>query len=162
MEGEYEILKKYFIDKEKENIQLKEELEMLKNKKHKRRSNISFKNGTSHSTHNLASKIVTSSIVETNSNANITTNFQENKMFASTESKDLNLNEINSPVQKFKVKKELDADKNTIPRLSLQSTKFPKSEKKSKIEINPEITAFNSPENSILNDQNFSNTQRRV
>jgi hypothetical protein len=29
---EYEILKKYFIDKEKENIQLKEELELLKSK----------------------------------------------------------------------------------------------------------------------------------
>lgn len=56
---EYEILKKYFIDKEKENIQLKEELNLIKSK-----SNINIKSANSN--HNLALFQSNEAMVSTN------------------------------------------------------------------------------------------------
>jgi hypothetical protein len=145
MEGEYEILKKYFIDKEKENIQLKEELEKIKSKISTSSSNkseaetgcinvinIPFGKGNLNNTqyHNQ----------ETSTNANLTTNFQETK----------------ADNENFQSSVHIPRSSIMLPKENTEETRFPgmafqKLNKRSKSEINfnREIYTNNSPNNNL-------------
>jgi hypothetical protein len=156
MEGEYEILKKYFIDKEKENIQLKEELEKIKSKIN---INDSAKSEVDTGCINITNIPFTKRIVssnthqyqnqETSTNANLTTNFHESKI------------EDNFQTSGLVPRSSIMLPKENIEETRISGMVFQKLNKRSKSEINfnREIFTNTSPNNN-LNVINFnSNSQ---
>jgi len=160
MEGEYEILKKYFIDKEKENIQLKEELEKIKSK-------ISISGSTKSEAEtgciNITNIPFTKGIVssntiqyqnqETSTNANLTTNFQESKI------------EDNFQKSGLVPRSSIMLPRENIDETRISGLVFRKLNKRSKSEINfnREIYTNSSPNNNlqVINFNSNSNLDER-
>jgi hypothetical protein len=169
MEEDYEILKKYFIEKEKENIQLKEELESIKSKNE----------GIIKSRNNFRENVESGSFIN-----NLTTNCQENKLNMSEENiegvqgtqvlnQESNSNPINFQTSPILAEKKL----NNIPIPNLKSTIFKreiesdtKIRSKSEISIRKESSSppaevvlnisGNLTENQVVNISNIGNTSR--
>ena len=169
MEDDYEVLKNYFIDKEKDNLQFQEEFEFIKSKNE---SLLKSRN-------NLPNKIESASL------NNLTTNCQENKLNLSEENFDVvhqisNLEPFPNPIN-VEVSPILANKKPNIFKIpNLKSTLFRKekereileSEKnirsKSEISIRGDNTSprveiglnmsGNYTENPIINLTNFGNT----
>ncbi len=168
MEGEYEILKKYFIDKEKENIQLKEELELMKLKVEPKSNSIKLKNIFSNNFSNNTNKTATNTNQDTPSHGDLTTNFQDNKLCLSDDNM---ITEILSPTTKGEyLKKDSDEKQENMVTGTKASDNLNlnlnnKLNKRSKSEITPrEIPEFNSPDISYVNDgfNNNNNSHIRV